>query len=117
MPGTLITPGMGMRVGALAGVFGFLMNAVVSTVSFVAFRSSGDFRRTMQEQMNKQMSSNPDPKVREMMQHMLEWIGTPQGAATMMVLVLMVLAVVFLLFSAAGGALGASLFGRRREFR
>jgi hypothetical protein len=117
MPGTLITPGMGMRVGALAGVFGFLMNAVVSTVSFVAFRSNGDFRRTMQEQMNKQMSSNPDPKVREMMQHMLEWIGTPQGAATMMVLVLMVLAVVFLLFSAAGGALGASLFGRRREFR
>jgi hypothetical protein len=117
VPGTLITPGMGMRVGALAGVFGFLVNAVVSTVSFVAFRSNGDFRRTMQEQMNKQMAGNSDPKVREMMQRMVEWVSTPQGAATLMVLVLLVLAVVFLLFTAAGGALGAALFGRRRELR
>ncbi len=114
---TLVTPGMGMKVGALAGVFGFLVNAVVTTVSFVAFRSSGDFERAMQEQMNKQMASNPDPKVREMMQHMIDWIATPQGAATMIVLVLAALAVVFVLFSAAGGALGASLSGRRREFR
>jgi hypothetical protein len=117
VPGTLITPGMGMRVGALAGVFGFMVNAVVTTVSFVAFRSNGDFRRALQEQMDKQLSSNPDPKVKEMMQRVLEWVATPQGAATMMVLVLVTLAVVFLLFTAAGGALGASLFGRRREFR
>ena len=54
--------------------------------------------------MNKQMASNPDPKVREMMQHMIDWIATPQGAATMIVLVLAALAVVFVLFSAAGGA-------------
>ncbi len=113
---TLITPGMGMKVGALAGVFGFLVNAVVTTVSFVAFRSNGDFRHAMQEQMDKQLASNPDPKVQEMMQHMIDWISTPQGAAAMMVLVLLVLAVVFLLFTAAGGALGASLTGRRREF-
>ena len=106
-----------MRVGALAGVFGFLANAIVSTISFVAFRSNGDFRRAMQEQMDKQLSSNPDPKVREMAQRILEWIGTPQGAATMMVLILVTLAVFFLLFTAAGGALGASMFGKRREFR
>ncbi len=117
VPGTLITPGMGMRVGALAGVFGFIVNAVVSTISFVAFRAKGDFRRAMQEQMDKQLSSNPDPKVREMAQRMLEWISTPQGAATMMVLVLVTLAIVFVLFTAAGGALGASMFGRRREVR
>ncbi len=94
-----------------------MVNAVVSTVSFVAFRANGDFRRAMQEQMDKQLSSNPDPKVREMAQRMLDWIATPQGAATMMVLVLVTLAIVFVLFTAAGGALGASLFGRRREFR
>ena len=116
-PGALITPGMGMRLGALAGAFGFMVNAVVTTVSFVAFRSNGDFRRAMQEQMDKQLSSNPDPKVREMAQRMVEWLATPQGVATMMVLVLVTLAVVFVLFTAAGGALGASLFGRRREFR
>ena len=35
----------------------------------------------------------------------------------MMVLILVTLAVFFLLFTAAGGALGASMFGKRREFR
>src|SRR5208283_420050 len=116
-PGTLITPGMGMKLGALAGVFGFAINAVVTTVSFVTFRSNSDFRRAMQEQMEKQMASNPDPKVKEMVQSMLAWMATPQGAATLVVLVLIMMAVMFVLFCSAGGALGASMFGRRREFR
>jgi len=116
-PGTPITPGMGMKLGALAGVFGFAISAVITTVSFVTFRSNSDFRRAMQEQMEKQMASNPDPKVQEMVQHMLAWMATPQGAATLVVLVLIVMAVVFVLFCSAGGALGASMFGRRREFR
>jgi len=116
-PGTLITPGMGMKLGALAGVFGFAINAVVTTVSFVTFRSNSDFRRAMQEQMEKQMASNPDPKVQEMVQRMLAWMATPQGAATLVVLVLIMMAVMFVLFCSAGGALGASMFGRRREFR
>ncbi|HEV3118526.1 MAG TPA: hypothetical protein VGY58_15860, partial [Gemmataceae bacterium] len=117
VPGTVITPGMGMRLGALAGAFGFVVHAVVATVSFLSLRSSGEFRRAMQEQMQRQMAGNPDPKLQEMMQRMLEWVGTPQGAATMMVLVLITLAVAFVVFTAAGGALGASIFGRRREFR
>jgi hypothetical protein len=117
MPGTLITPGMGMRLGALAGVFGFAINALVTAVSFVAFRSSSDFRRAMQEQMEKQMASSPDPKAQEIMRQMFDWINTPQGMATLMVLILVVLAIMFVLFTAAGGALGASMFGRRREFR
>jgi disulfide bond formation protein DsbB len=117
VPGTPITPGMGMRLGALAGVFGFLISAVVTTLSFLTFRSNSDFRRALQQQMEKQMASNPDPKVQEMVQRMLEWMSTPQGAATVIVLVLIVMAVVFVLFCSAGGALGASMFGQRREFR
>ncbi len=117
VPDALITPGVGMRLGALAGVFGFVVNAVVTTVSFVTLRAKGDFRQAMQEQMQKQLSSNPDPKVQEMMQRMLDWVVTPQGAATLIVLILLVLAVVFVLLTAAGGAIGASMFGKRREFR
>jgi hypothetical protein len=117
VPGTTITPGMGMRVGALAGFFGFLINAVVTTVSFVLFRSSNEFRRAMQEQMDKQMAANPDPKVREMVQRMLDWMSTPQGAATLVVVALVFVGAAFLVFTAAGGALGASMFGRRRELR
>ena len=116
VPDTPITPGMGMKVGALAGVFGFIVNAVVSTASFIMLRKSGDFQKAMQEQMQKQMASTPDPKVQETMHHMLDWMSTPQGAAAMMVFVLIFMAVVFVLFSAAGGALGASMSARRREF-
>lgn len=117
-PGTLITPGMGMRVGALAGAFGFVVNAIVSTISFVTLRSTGDFRKAMEDQMQKQMASNPDPKVQAMMEQMFAWMSSPQGAATLIVVVLLVMGIFFVVFGAAGGALGASMFrGGRREFR
>jgi hypothetical protein len=116
-PETLITPGMGMKLGALAGLFGFMVNSVVSTVSFLTLRSRGDFRHAMEQQMQKQMASNPDPKVQEMMQRMFDWMTTPQGAATMIVFFLLIMGLVFVLFTAAGGALGASMFRQRREFR
>ena len=115
VPGALITPGMGMKLGALAGVFGFVIHAVVKTVSFVVFRS--DLRRAMQEQMDKQLAGTSDPKAQEILRQMFDWINTPQGMATFMVLVFLVLAVMFVIFTAAGGALGASMFGKRREFR
>jgi uncharacterized membrane protein len=108
---------MGIKLGALAGVFGFMINAVLTVVSFVLFRSSVDFRRAMQEQMQKQMASNPDPKAQEILQHFMDWMSSPQGAATMVVLILLVLGVVFVVITAAGGALGASMSGRKREFR
>jgi len=44
-------------------------------------------------------------------------VSTPQGAATMIAIFLLVFGVVFVLLTAAGGALGASLSGRRRDFR
>ncbi len=117
VPDAVITQGMGMKLGALAGLFGFIVNAIVTTAAFVARRDSGDLQKAMQEQMQKQMASAPDPKVHEAMQRMLDWVSTPQGAATMMIFVLIFMGVVFLLFTAAGGALGASMSGRRREFR
>ena len=116
MPGVVITPGMGRKVGALTGVIGFMLNAVFAVLSFAVFRSV-DFRRAMQEQMQKQMASNPDPKAQEIVQHFLDWMATPQGMATFMVLLLIVLGVVFVAITAAGGALGASMTGQRREFR
>ena len=117
VPGTLVTPGMGMKIGALAGLFGFGVNAGVSMTSFFALRTNGNFRHAMEEQMQKQMASNPDPKVQEMVQRLLDWMSTPQGAVTLVAIMLVIMAIVFVLFTAAGGALGASIMGRRRQFR
>jgi hypothetical protein len=117
VPGTVITPGMGMKIGALTGLFGWLLNALVTALSFVIRRTSGDLRQQMEEQMKKQVAASSDPKMQQGMQQIVDWISTPQGMATMIVLVLVFMGVVFLLITAAGGALGASMTGRRRDFR
>jgi len=106
-----ITPGMGMRLGALTGLFGALPIAVMSLASFAAMRSNSELRQTVEAQMRRQMPANADPKVQEMMQNMLAWVGTPQGAATMALF----LVLVFVVLSAAGGALAASFTGQRHQ--
>ena len=106
-----ITAGMGMRLGALTGVFCALPIAVMSLASFAAMRSNSEMRHTIEEQMRRQMPANADPKMQQMMQNMLDWIGTPRGAATMALFLLLV----FVVLSAAGGALGASFSGQRRQ--
>ena len=105
-----LTPGMGMKLGALTGVFGALPIATMAMASFAAIRSSSEMRQAMEEQMRKQMPANADPRMQEMMQNMLAWVSTPRGAATMAAFLLLV----FVVLSAAGGALGASLSGRRQ---
>jgi hypothetical protein len=115
MPGTVVTPGTGMKIGALAGAFGFVVHATWTTVSFVMLKSSNEFRRIFQEQMEKSLSSNPDPKARQLLEQFVGWMSSPVGLATLIVLSLLLVAVLFLLFTAAGGALGAAIFSRRKE--
>jgi hypothetical protein len=113
--GAPVTPGMGMRLGAVAGLFGFMANAFTSVVSFVALRNTGNFRHAMEEQMQSQMGANTDPGVQQIMQNLLNYMSTPQGAATMLTVFLLIFGAVFVLLSAAGGAVGATLLGFRRQ--
>lgn len=115
LPGTFVTPGMGMRIGALAGVIGFVFNSLWSVVRFGA--RSQEFRTALQEQLQRSAASNPDPRTQEMTQQFINNLNTPAGLATFFVLMLVILGIVFVVFAAAGGALGASLSAGRREFR
>jgi hypothetical protein len=117
VPGGMVTPGMGMRLGALAGLFGFLANAITSIISFLALHNSGAFRHAMEEQMQLQLAGNTDPQVQQVMHNLLDYMSTPQGAITMLTAFLLMFGLMFVLLSAAGGALGASLFGRRHDVR
>lgn len=112
VPGTLVTPGMGMRIGAVSGVVGFVVTTIWSVVRFAA--NSQEFRTALQEQMNRSIASNPDPRAQEIMRQFMTNLNTPQGLAIFFVLMLVIMAIVFVIFSAAGGALGASIFARRR---
>jgi hypothetical protein len=112
VPGVFITSGMGMRIGAVSGIIGFIATTVWSVFRFAA--NSGEFRSALQEQMNKSIASNPDPRSQEILRQFMNTLNTPQGLATFFVFMLVIMAIVFAVFSAAGGALGASMFARRR---
>jgi hypothetical protein len=115
VPAALVTPAMGMRIGALSGVVGF-----VASTFWMVFRFAKDnqeFRTALQEQMDKSIGSNPDPRAQDIMRQFMNNLNTPQGLATFFVLMLVVVAIAFVVFSAAGGALGAAMFARRRDLR
>jgi hypothetical protein len=115
VPASLVTPGMGMRIGAFSGVVGFVASTFWLVFQFA--RNSQEFRRALQEQMEKSIGSNPDPRAQDIMRQFMNNLNTPQGLATFFVLMLVVIAITFIIFSAAGGAIGAAMFARRRDVR
>ena len=115
VPGAVVTPGMGMRMGALSGAIGFVVTTIWSVFRFA--RDNAEFRTAMQEQMEKSLAAQSDPRAQDVMRQFMNTLNTPQGLATFFVLVMVLMAIVFVVFSAAGGALGASMFARRRDLR
>jgi len=113
VPTAVVRPGMGMRIGALAGAFAFGITAILSAVLFAT--EGNQLRETMEEQLRASMAKTPDPRSAEIIQHFIAKLGTPEGMATFFLWVMAFLAILFILFSAAGGALGASLSARRRS--
>jgi hypothetical protein len=109
-PAANLTAGMGARLGAVSGVLGFGIFAILTSVEVVVFRSGGQLRAALLEAVQQSAARSSDPQA----QQLLEYLKTPQGLALVMVLGLIVMFAAFLLFSSLGGALGAALL-RRKE--
>ena len=90
VPGTFVTPGMGMRIGAVSGAIGYVATTIWSVLRFAS--NSQEFRTAMQEQMDKSLAANPDPRAQEIMRQFMGNLNTPQGLATFFVLVLVIMA-------------------------
>ena len=112
VPATLVRPGMGMRIGALAGVFASGIVSIVNVFHYSAERDQA--RELLQSQMQAQIAKAPDPASQEMLRQLTAKLMTPQGMAIFFAFALLFAAAVFVLFSAIGGALGASMAARRR---
>ena len=115
VPSAIVRPGMGMRIGALAGAFAFVITAILSTVLFAT--EGNELRQMMEEQLRASMAKAPDPRSTEMLQQVISKLNTPEGLATFFLWIMAFIAVVFILFSAAGGALNASMSARRRGMK
>lgn len=102
--------GMGARLGVVTGMVASLVSSVFTMLS-ILITGSGKMRQAMEQSA----SSNPDPKAQEMVHRMMEFMTSPGGFALVMTLWFAVTFLVLMAFGAGGGALGASIFGKRES--
>jgi hypothetical protein len=104
-----LTPGMGARLGAVSGAFGFGIFAILSAVEALVFRNGLELRKALLDAIAQSAARSPDPQV----QKAFEYLKTPPGLALMMGLSLAVLLVAFLILSSLGGAVAAAMMRRK----
>jgi hypothetical protein len=114
-PHQTVTAGGGLRIGSLAGMFGFFINATLSTVSMLSANSRAAMRGEMMNRLKEAMASSSDPAATDMLRRLGDQLNSPSGLAMLFTFALLVLAVLFVVFGGLGGAIGATLFGRRQE--
>jgi hypothetical protein len=90
------TRGMGARLGAASGGFGFLFSAVI-TVATVVY-ASDKVREAMIAKLN---AGHYDP---DDVRRVTDMVNTPEGLATLVVFTLVAFAVVFVIGGSIGGA-------------
>jgi hypothetical protein len=109
VPHATLTPGLGARVGAVTGLFGFGVFAVLFGLQLLVTRGSGHFRQLLQQVIEQAGSRNPDPRTQQAIQQLM----TPAGLALLVTIILVFFLAAFLALSSIGGAAGAWLLGKR----
>lgn len=107
-----VPTGMGARLGAVTGMVASLTSSALSVLS-ILLMGSGKMRETMRHTMEQSASGNADPNAQAMIHRMMEFMTSPGGFALIMTVGFAINFLALMAFSAAGGALGASLFGKR----
>ncbi len=115
MPYVSVPARRGFRIGALAGFFGFLLNASMSVFGMFSNENRVALRDTMQERLKEALAVNSDPSQQQMVKHLGDVISTPHGLAAVFALSLCLFGMLFILLSGIGGAIGASLFGKKTQ--
>lgn len=105
----------GLKMGALAGLFGFLMYGVVASLTMISAQTRSQFRLDMAKALQDAAVKSADPRAADMVRPFIDHLNTSTGLATMFGLMLFLLLIFFVLLSGIGGAVGASLFGHRRS--
>jgi hypothetical protein len=109
-PATLVTPGMGARLGTLTGVLGFGAVAAIFAL-WTAFRSGRELHDALLNYIQQYAAHSSDPH----MQQVLELFNTPDGFTFIIILMLILTLIAFLIFSSLGGVIGAFLLHRKER--
>ena len=102
---------IGIKLGALSGVIGFAIFTIFTTVVTLV-SGSERLHAMLLDAINQSAARTNDPEVLRS----FEYFKTSAGLAIVLVIGLVFLLLMFLVFSTAGGALGARWIRRRRGY-
>ncbi len=115
MPYVSVPARRGFRIGALAGLFGFLLNAATSVFGMFSAENRVALRDAMQERLKEALSVNSDPSAQQMVKNLGDMVSTPAGLAAVFAFSLGLFGLLFIFLSGVGGAIGAALFGKKTQ--
>ena len=110
--GVSVPVGLGARLGAVTGMVAALVTSAFSTISLLLM-GSGRMREAVRRGMEQSAARNPDPQAQEMVRGFTQFMTSPGGFALIMTVGFALTFLALTAFAAGGGALGASLFGKR----
>ena len=109
----LMSSTMGGKVGALAGLLGFLFFGVLTsaflTIDTVVLHQGDELRAMLRSLLQQSVRNNQDTRS----QMLLQWVQTPEGLTMLVAASMFLFLVAFLLLSTAGGIFAASSARRR----
>lgn len=111
VPQASLTPGLGARIGAVTGLFGFGVFAIMLALEMLATRGSGRFRQLLQQVVEQAAARNADPRAQQALQQFM----TPAGLALLITIMLVFFLAAFVALSSIGGAVGVWLARKRRD--
>lgn len=104
-----MTGSLGARLGAMAGLMGFVIFGLLSLVQMLAMRGTGQLQATLEQALKASAARSGNPEAQQMVQQFL----TPEGMRTLLVLGILLMLVLFLALSSLGGAIAAVLSGKK----
>ncbi len=107
-----LTAATGARLGARAGVMGFVIVGLLSLAQVASLRGSGQLRAALEQALKASAAHSGNPEAQQMVQQFL----TPEGMRLFLALGIVLMLVMFVAVSSLGGAIAAAL-SRKRETR
>lgn len=112
VPGSVLSLGSGVQLGAVSGLLGFAVFGVLLTLEISLTHSQARLYQIILDSMN-QTAQNADPQIQPQIQDMIAQFKTPEGFVVSIILMAVSLLLLFVFFSILGGAIGSSMTRRK----
>lgn len=109
MNGARVTRRLGLRLGALTGVFSYTIFILLAGFETMSPQNGGQLRQEMLNRLQHAMAANPDPQTSQL----LAYFQTPQGLAILMACGMAFMLLIFCFLAGISGAISAEMLSRK----